>query len=640
MNTSTKHFLPRIISAVIAVLLALTVAVPAMGAASSPLPPSDNLTITIHNNTGLPVMTEDMFNVYQLFTGVVSDVHKSEDDAEWDDSWEDYTLANIEWGKSLEDGHETLLTTLKALEETDYAWAYDDTKNVFEDVSTAADLANVLAEHGTTTEFMQGFAKIMKTTKGVLTPLEKGTDYTETLDTKSTDDGADDTLSYKVNAPGYYMFAEPSKHTADDDAESEYIIAVLGSQSIYLKASIPTVEKWINAVGDTKGTSADITDTITFVIQGTLPKNYGDFFEGYTYVFHDYLSNAFTMTTDEDKIVVTIETDGIKYTLTKSQYTIETPSGTVVDDCTQEFVFNLKDLETQGITINASSKITVEYTVTLNENAKMGKTGRNKSSVVLQYSNDSNGVATQTNKTLPSDVFVYTYGIDLTKVGSDSAHETGLGGASFVLKNKDGKYAKFEDQDIDGVKYRRFDGWVEETTVNDLIKAYNGAKDAYDKAPTASASAAKETLDAAAAAMENYLLTSDSDGKIYVKGIDNDTYSLVEVITPAGYNTMADFEFTIDEDINTTNGQLTQFTYQSDTTTDVKIYSSSSESGVFNNGLIPDTLTNIKAPLLPFTGGIGTVIFYVLGGALIAGAIVYIVIIAKKRSKETENSDK
>ncbi len=658
MNTSTKHFLPRIISAVIAVLLALTVAVPAMGAAASPLPPSDNLTITIHNNTGLPVMKAGMFDVYQLFTGVVNDVHESEEDDEWDDTWEDYTLANIKWGKSLEDGHETLLTTLKALEETDYAWAYDDTKNVFEDVSTAADLANVLAEHGTTTEFMQGFAKIMKTTKGVLTPLEKGTDYTETLDTKSTDDGADDTLSYKVNAPGYYMFAEPSKHTADDDAESEYIIAVLGSQSIYLKASIPTVEKWINAVGDTKGTSADITDTITFVIEGTLPKNYTDFVDGYEYIFHDYLSDAFTIT--EGTVVITITTGTDTFTLKADQYFIESPIGTVTDECTKEFRIGKKGEKTTDgsvyydlmglngetddkgntIKIDSSSKISVEYKVTLNEKAKMGQDGKdNKSSVILQYSNDPNDELNKTNKTHSSAVYVYTYGLDLKKVGSN-APDTGLAGADFVLKNDEGQYAQFMDQEIDGVTYRRFNGWVDADTVIDLIDSYDEAKDAYDKAPTASASAAKETLDAAAAAMENYLLTSDSDGKIYVKGIDNDTYSLVEVITPAGYNTMADFEFTIDEDINTTNGQLTQFTYQSDTTTDVKIYSSSSESGVFNNGLIPDTLTNIKAPLLPFTGGIGTVIFYVLGGALIAGAIVYIVIIAKKRNKETENSDK
>lgn len=637
MNTSTKHFLPRIISAVLAVLLALTVAMPAMGSAS-PLPPSDNLTITIHNNTGLPVMKAGMFDVYQLFTGVVNEVD-TEDDDEWGDTWEDYTLANIEWGKSINtDGQTLLLSTLKGLSETDYAWAYSESVNVFKDVSSAAQLANVLAEYGTTTEFMQGFAKILKTTEGVLTALTKDTDYT--VDLKVATDHAEDTLSYTVKETGYYMFAEPSKHTADDDAESEYIIAVLGSQSIYLKASIPTVEKWINKAEETKGTSADITDTIKFVIQGTLPKNYDDFFEGYKYVFHDYLSDAFTM--KEDTIVVTIKTGEDIFTLTSDQYTFQPASKTLIDECTQEFIFDLNDLETKRITIDASSIITVEYSVILNENAEMGKTGRNKSSVVLQYSNDSNDVATQTNKTQPSNVYVYTYGLYLTKVGSDSAHETGLGGASFVLKNNDGtKYAQFANQEIDGVTYRRFNGWVEASTVEALITAYNDAKDAYDKASNDSATAAKAELDTAVKAMEDYLLTStETTGKINVKGIDDDEYALVEVITPAGYNTMADFEFTITESITATTGELTQFTYQSDTTTDEKIYSATSYLDIFNSGLIPDTLTNIKAPLLPFTGGIGTVIFYVLGGALIAGAIVYIVIIAKKRRKETENSDK
>ena len=662
MNTSTKHFVPRIISAVIAVLLALTVAVPAMGATSTPLPPSDNLTITIHNNTGLPVMKEDMFAVYQLFTGVVSDVHKSEDDAEWNDTWEDYTLADIEWGASLKDGYGTLLTTLKDdLDETDYPWAFHEKTNVFASVNTAAELANVLAEYGTTTEFMQGFAKILKTTKGILTPLKKDTDYTEKL--TSAADAANDTLSYKVNAPGYYMFAEPKKHEADDDAESEYIIAVLGSQSIYLKASIPTVEKWINKAEETKGTSADITDTIKFVIKGTLPKNYGDFFEGYEYIFHDYLSDAFTMTTKKAEIVVTIKTGTDTFILTSDQFTWkDKKSGDIPDiDCSQEFLIGIsegrsdgstycnlmslqdqKDTNGNEIKIDSSSIITVEYEVTLNENAKMGEDGRNKSSVILQYSNDPNAELNNTNKTKESDVYVYTYGLDLTKVGSDSAHEKGLGGASFVLKNKDGsKYAQFEDQEIDGVTYRRFNGWVDSSTVEALITTYNNAKDAYDKAPNDSATAAKEELENAVKATEGYLLTSaETTGKIYVKGIDDDVYTLVEVITPAGYNTMAEFGFTIDETINTTNGQLTEFTYKSDTTIDEKTYSSTSESGIFNSGLIPDKLTNIKAPLLPFTGGIGTVIFYVLGGALVAGAIVYIVIIAKNRRKETENSDK
>jgi LPXTG-motif cell wall-anchored protein len=44
---------------------------------------------------------------------------------------------------------------------------------------------------------------------------------------------------------------------------------------------------------------------------------------------------------------------------------------------------------------------------------------------------------------------------------------------------------------------------------------------------------------------------------------------------------------------------------------------------------IPVTVVNITSGKLPSTGGIGTTIFYLVGGILVAGAAI--VLIAKKR---------
>ena len=52
--------------------------------------------------------------------------------------------------------------------------------------------------------------------------------------------------------------------------------------------------------------------------------------------------------------------------------------------------------------------------------------------------------------------------------------------------------------------------------------------------------------------------------------------------------------------------------------------------------LIPMTLTNYFAPFLPSTGGIGTVIFYVLGGLILAGVIAFLIVKSRKRTKEQE----
>ncbi len=663
MNTSTKHFLPRIISAVIAVLLALTVAVPAMGAATE----GENLTITIKNNKGLPAMSKDMFAVYQLFKGTPQkDGDAGEND--WGaTSWNNYVLADIEWGASVTKPAEFL----NALQKLDEDWTSDEHGKLFDTVKTAADLANVLV--GKDNEFMQHFAKFLVNSKQ-LTALNSE-QITETVYNDDTDH-AKDTLTYKVKDAGYYLLAETGDHSDEhgevNDAESEYIIAVLGNQTINLKASIPTVRKYIKIDKDTKakGTSADINEKITFVIEGTLPKNYGDFVDGYEYIFHDYLADSFTIDKDplDTWITVTITTGETTYTLTTDQFAVNA-SGTSDDSkinyapCSQEIdIADLKELEGKEdvdgneITITDKSVIRVEYNVILNEKATLGNTGNN-SKATLQYSNDPNDVITSSNHTNSSNVYVYTYGLDLKKIGSDSAHSTGLGGAGFLLYKTDSTGKKtfcatfdtLTDSTSRKVIGYRFKGWANAETVDKLIENYNVAKEAYDNASndsrTNSGSTENTALNSALDALKVYLLnSSNAEGEIGVipdiTGIAADTYALKEVVTPAGYNTMADFNLKIEEKLTEATGILERFTYTSDTNTLGTTYSASSESDVFNNGLIPDTLTNIKAPLLPFTGGIGTVIFYVLGGALVAGAIVYIIIIAKKRRKETENSDK
>ena len=118
---------------------------------------------------------------------------------------------------------------------------------------------------------------------------------------------------------------------------------------------------------------------------------------------------------------------------------------------------------------------------------------------------------------------------------------------------------------------------------------------------------------------------------------------------PDGYNTPKDdFDISIKANINS-DGVLQSVTFKhgEDTITYKGEYpddegvpkGDTAENMVahFNSGLIQDDLINQKAPFLPFTGGIGTLILYILGAALIAGAVTYLVIASKKR-KKAENS--
>lgn len=104
-----------------------------------------------------------------------------------------------------------------------------------------------------------------------------------------------------------------------------------------------------------------------------------------------------------------------------------------------------------------------------------------------------------------------------------------------------------------------------------------------------------------------------ANGRAAVKGLDADTtYWLEETQAPAGYNVLAERVEVAIEDKNLST------TLTGDTWTD-------GDGGIH--------IVNETGALLPTTGGMGTTLFYIGGGALMAGAAV---IFAIKKHKENE----
>ena len=93
---------------------------------------------------------------------------------------------------------------------------------------------------------------------------------------------------------------------------------------------------------------------------------------------------------------------------------------------------------------------------------------------------------------------------------------------------------------------------------------------------------------------------------------------------PAGYNKAADITFTISA--TPTDSYCTWSTSDSTFTLDDTL----NDEGGFTG-----TIVNNKGATLPGTGGIGTTIFYVSGGALVVGAAV--VLITRKRMSLKED---
>lgn len=218
-----------------------------------------------------------------------------------------------------------------------------------------------------------------------------------------------------------------------------------------------------------------------------------------------------------------------------------------------------------------SSVITVEYTATLNENAVLGSAG-NPNEVYLEYSNNPNKSEEGDNETgtTPKDVVI----VFTYKTIINKVDEEGnpLTGAEFTLE----KYNKETDK------------WEAITVVK------------------------------------------NDDGTTFTfSGLDDGDYRLTETKTPAGYNTIDPIEFTItaEHDVLSDNPALTSL--NGNVTTGEITFTSNVTDGSLSTNVV-----NKAGSTLPETGGMGTTIFYILGGLLVLFAVVFLV--AKKRMSNME----
>ena len=101
-------------------------------------------------------------------------------------------------------------------------------------------------------------------------------------------------------------------------------------------------------------------------------------------------------------------------------------------------------------------------------------------------------------------------------------------------------------------------------------------------------------------------LTTTDNGAATFKGLKNGTYSLIELQAPSGYNLLPN-------------------------AVTVTINGSDQSVGSLS---VTEKVANSTGGTLPSTGGIGTTIFYVVGGLLVVGAAV--VLISKKRMNNTK----
>ena len=263
---------------------------------------------------------------------------------------------------------------------------------------------------------------------------------------------------------------------------------------------------------------------------------------------------------------------GLTYTgvtgITLNGTTVDASSYTVVaQNLTDGCTFEVRFTQAFCDTLKKDDEIVISYAATLNENAKVGIEG-NPNSSKLSYGDSS---TTDKNVTPPSETKTYTWDMEVLKYANGDETKV-LKDAQFVLLNS-------SKDKVATVVNGKFASWV---------AVPDAAEDGTITWPT------------------NTVLTTGEDGKIVIKGLDADTYYLREVKAPDGYNKLAaDVEVRIS---GATEGEDGKLTY---TTVVAKV-------------------NNQSGTELPSTGGIGTTIFYVIGAALVIGAIV--ILVAKKRA--------
>lgn len=566
----------KLTAVLLSLVMLLALVVPASAA--------DTYSITIHNDK-----TGHIYEAYQIFAGTVSSDEATAGNVEGP------MLGDITWGSGVDGA--ALLAALKEANAQKY-----------NDCTTAADVAEALGTENATAADAAAFADIAAQH---LTATVAGT--------ADAPEGG----NYVINnlPAGYYLVKDSLQEDDNQTGQvlSDYIVQVLGNVTMDPKDSgIPTLEKKVAEQG--KGDEGkydldggygthyndvadwNIGDRVPFKLIGSIPDM--DAYDTYQYIFHDTISAGLRLDIDSFDVYVAQEKNQDPVALGWKEIPAANYELTQTADGFTLKIDNLKEFP--YVDEEGRNYILVFYDAVVSTEAVIGLPG-NENSAYLEFSNNPNGDGT--GRTEDDKVIVFTYELDGTKV--DGETQAALQNAQFVLLNGakseaavvvDGKvteWIKFGTQ-ADGTKLEiptTYEGW---TT---LAQQHNGL-----------------------------ILTSDENGLFNIAGLDDGTYFLREIQAPNGYNLLEnDVELVITAD--TANGQewdgdpATALEGLNMTFNVVDAEEVPTEvEGVLVGGTVGITVENNQGATLPETGGMGTTLFYIIGGLLVVGAGILLVV--------------
>ena len=396
---------------------------------------------------------------------------------------------------------------------------------------------------------------------------------------KFADDFTAAVLKNNIDATGNSeKLGDVTDYTFNSLSFGYYLVYQTGTKEI--QASLVSVDK----VGETtvalKGQAPSIEKTadketveigqvVTYTINGVIPDTTG--YDSYVYKIHDTLTAGLDFVEDTQGKLPEGNNYNVSVQIAGGGAEIKTATLSRGDKRTMEL--DLSQWIRDNQTANKGKNFTVTYYAKVNEKAVV----ETKNSVKLEYGNEPGN----TTMTTPSEVTTPTYPLDIKKTDTQS---TLLAGAKFRLyKNeKDAKAANDNAIKVTGNNGNYTVAVDQKTEKNmDMVTLENEVASGYN---------------------------------LRLNGLAAGTYWLVEKEAPAGYNKLtAPIKVTI-----TQNGEnkLEWTVSKNESPEDDKIID----------------IKNTTGTILPGTGGMGTILFTVVGIALVLIVAASFVISRRKRA--------
>lgn len=574
----------RLLAVLLMIAMVLAFAVPAMATdetSGSDVESSDTTVAATANGTIKVTVSnaegDHAFKAYQIFSGTLS---------------ADNTLTNVDWGTGIDESAvSNLYKALALIPESENG--DEDTTKPFAGANTAASVADVLTECANNSYVVERFQEAVR-------------DALATGDGSSTQLGGNNATGYTAEVPqGYYLIVDDAQN--DDDGKpaayaSAAMLQVIPGKTASIAAkqdNVPSVSKYAGEEGQDDNAKYSVGDEIPYTIIGTT-KNFVRAGEGgtqgtYSYKITDTMGAALDLVGEFSGANNSHVTSGVTVTLVN----YNADGTTTTKDITTYFRTNDKpityvknDEGTHTLTLEApdlseiteltaQSEIVVTYSAKLNSNVTTGATANNTVSLVA----DDYEATSDTDEVFP---------LTLKVTKTDGETDKPLAGAEFRL-------------------YRLTD----ENTKEYAEITHLGSISSWTTNPTIAAT-----------------VTTDEDGLVSIIGLGDGTYYLEETKAPAGYNPIEDIEIQIKAvtEETTTGLALTKLTYIIDGGTETAVDPEYDGDGKpttntpnLDKGIVPITVENNQGAQLPSTGGMGTTIFYVIGGILVVGAVVLLV---------------